>query len=331
MVKSVLAVVLGAALASGCAGDGVIDVQWAFYQFSQGFCAGGNVHNADVGQGKITNTNTKSASPGAGATGATVVNSTAAAQSPYLVPDTSRRLRALSSTSTSSSCSESDSPCQQLSSQYFWCNYQNLNCMSRYMGKSDELYTDVKTQDSSDAFMYVQYFDNNTTKTQTSQFQRQETMTNSYTWTFSETINAGMSESITAGVPATMKETTTFSLSVSDSLGLAQTSTTESLWSVSQTISIPPMSTVKLVWAVATTTTTGNYQATMVLPDYARVWCSDKTEGHNEWFVQAPAFMPLYYPSQCSGNICNINGPFTGIEGVSSNVQLSTCPLGVQC
>jgi hypothetical protein len=39
-------------------------------------------------------------------------------------------------------------------------------------------------------------------------------------------------------------------------LGLAQTSTTESLWSISQTIS-PPMSTVKLVWTIATTTTTG--------------------------------------------------------------------------
>ncbi len=34
MVKSLLAAVLGAARASGCAGDGVIDVQWAFYQFS---------------------------------------------------------------------------------------------------------------------------------------------------------------------------------------------------------------------------------------------------------------------------------------------------------
>jgi hypothetical protein len=329
MFKSLMAVVVGAALASGCAGDGVIDVQWAFYQFSQGFCAGGNVHNADVGQGKITNTNTKSASPGgASATAVPVINSTAMAQSPYLVPDTSRRLRALGG---SSSCSESDSPCQQLSSQFFWCNYQNLNCMSRYMGKTDELYTNVQTQGDLNAFMFVQYFDNNTTQTQTSLFQRQETMTNSYTWTFSETINAGMSESITAGLPATMKETTTFSLSVSESLGVAQTSTTTDLWSVSQTVTIPPMSTVKLVWSIATTTTTGNYQATMVLPDYARVWCSDKTQGHNEWFVQAPAFMPVYYPSQCTGNVCNINGPFTGIEGVSSNVQVSTCPLGVQC
>jgi hypothetical protein len=103
-----------------------------------------------------------------------------------------------------------------------------------------------------------------------------------------------------------MKETTTFSLSVSDSLGVSQTSTTGDLWSVSQIVTIPPMSTVKLVWTIATTTTTGNYQATVVLPDYARVWCSDKTQGHNEWFwfVQAPAFMPSYYPSQC--NICDI-------------------------
>jgi hypothetical protein len=161
-------------------------------------------------------------------------------------------------------------------------HYENHNCMSRYMGKTDELYTNVQTQVDSNTFMYVQYFDNNTTQTQTSQFQRQETMTNSYTWTFSEAINAGMSESITAGLPATMNETTTFSLSVSDLLGVAQTSTTETLWSVSQIATIPPMSTVKVVWSIATTTTTGNYQATMVLPDYARVWCSDTTQRHSE-------------------------------------------------
>ncbi len=50
---------------------------------------------------------------------------------------------------------------------------------------------------------------------------------------------------------------------------------------------IPPLTSVKLMWTTATTTTTGNYQATRELPDHAREWCSDKTEGHNEWFAQA--------------------------------------------
>ncbi len=116
-----------------------------------------------------------------------------------------------------------------------------------------------------------------------------------------------------------MKVKGAFSLTVSESLGVALTSTTEDMWSVSQTITTPPHSAVKAVWSITTTTTTGNYRAALQLPDYA-TWIL-LLKAITSGSFHSPALMPL--------KSCNINGPFTGIEGVSSIT--SARPLGEHC
>ncbi len=77
---------------------------------------------------------------------------------------------------------------------------------------------------------------------------------------------------ITAGLPATMKAPRPFSLSVSASLGVAQSSTRTYLWSV------PSAPGHEHRQAGMDHRYHDKYgQASMVLPDSARVWC--------EWFV----------------------------------------------
>jgi len=112
---------------------------------------------------------------------------------------------------------------------------------------------------------------------------------------------------------------------------VSQTNTVTQSWNVDQVIKIPAKSTVKATWVIRKQTVTGEFQGVMDLPHYAKVWCNKKTKDHYEWFHPASSFMPQAYPKACSGSSCKISGNFEGWQGIGSFVNVTQCPLNVEC
>eukprot|EP00998_Keelungia_sp_KM082_P005934 NODE_2216_length_1111_cov_51.555894_g2198_i0.p1 GENE.NODE_2216_length_1111_cov_51.555894_g2198_i0~~NODE_2216_length_1111_cov_51.555894_g2198_i0.p1 ORF type:complete len:313 (-),score=62.63 NODE_2216_length_1111_cov_51.555894_g2198_i0:92-1030(-) len=304
-------------LAIGAVLANVIDPGFTFYKYAQQYCGGGGVANADIGDGNMVHLYED-----------TIPMRTGQAGVGSGVPATNVTCKGEPGCG---GCDEKDgNTCQHVSDNYFWCNYDQYLCMSKYVSNDNQQYSDLQKSINTKDWVFQEYFDNYNNETQTSTFARAEKLDNSYSWTFSTTVGVSNTLSITAKIPDLFSATESFTLTVDRTSTQAQTHTEEKSWSVSQEIKIPPRSTVKATFTVEKMIVSGQYQATMKLPNYAKLWCNDRVNGHYEWFMTADDFLSSAYES-CSGNTCNIGGPFTGWQGVSSWVNVTHCPLGVHC
>mmetsp|Transcript_4123 Transcript_4123/g.6579 ORF Transcript_4123/g.6579 Transcript_4123/m.6579 type:complete len:182 (+) Transcript_4123:622-1167(+) len=171
-------------------------------------------------------------------------------------------------------------------------------------------YSNIKTQKSTTDWVFTEYFDNGLKTTQTSTFSREETVDNSYSWSLSTSVDLGFSMTVKAGIPDVMEASATTTFDIKTEESQSQSNSVTKKWSVNQQIQIPPHSTVKVQWVITKQTVTGDFKGTMKLPYYSKLWCAAKTNGHYEWFVPAPNYLPQAYPGACVGDECYISGPF---------------------
>ena len=228
-------------------------------------------------------------------------------------------------------CDEADgNTCQTYGSDYGWCNYPQYKCMAKYVEATDKKYSNIQTSSdpSATGFVFTHWIDNNSSLPQSTTVAYQESTEASATLTLSTTVDVGLSLSVKAGVPDVMSTTFTesfdFSLTSTDS----HTVTTRQGWSVTQPVEVPAMTTIKAQLIIQKVSVTGDWSAVASFPDYAKMWCSNRVNGHYEWFVPAQNWLPQAYPSDCSGNTCNLRGSFEGWHGVSSSTTFTECPLG---
>jgi len=305
-------VVAALALSSSLVVGENVDSSFAFLQYAQNYCSGGSVKNADIGNGDLASlTRYSSMAP---------LNMTYSDEPSMLIPGDGNEV---------SGCDEANGDtCQNVGSTYFWCNYQEYLCMSKYASNTNEVYSNIETQTSDNDWVFTQWYDNGLDVAQTSKFTRTETKTDTASWTLSTTVDVGYEYDIEAKVPLAFDETEKFTFKFSTTSSDTETSTSTQSWSAEQDVTVPAKSTVKLTWIITKETVTGDYSADINFPDYAKLWCNDKTNDHYEWFIPADEFLPAAYPGTCSGSSCSISGPFTGVKGVGSYVTLQQCDLG---
>mmetsp|Transcript_37228 Transcript_37228/g.100669 ORF Transcript_37228/g.100669 Transcript_37228/m.100669 type:complete len:336 (+) Transcript_37228:116-1123(+) len=291
-----------------------VDVSFAFLSYTQDYCSGG-VANADVGNGNLASS---------------VEFPQYASRPPLNMSHSDEPLNLVPANGDGAmGCDEkSGDTCQQTGSTYYWCNYDQYLCMTKYASNTNEVYSNVATQTSDNDWVFTQFYDNGLDVDQTSKFTRSESKTDSASWSLSSTVDVGYELDITVKVPLEFDSTEKFTTELSTTTTSTETSTSTQSWSAEQDITIPAQSTVKLTWIITKETVTGDYSADVNMPYYAKVWCNSQTNDHYEWFVPAENFLPAAYPGTCTGSTCSISGPFTGIKGVGSFVTLQQCDLG---
>lgn len=217
-------------------------------------------------------------------------------------------------------CSETqEKSCVGQEDTWYWCNYPEYRCMSKYVTQLEGNYTDIHVESSSDPWVFEGWLDNDSNQTQTMHYSRTEKTTTTYQWSFTSTVEIGYAYSITIKVPLVMDETESFSFKWTSTDSKSTTKTTDKSWSIIQDVVVPPKSTMKLSTIIKKAKYTGRYNAHMKLPFYAKLWCHGKVHDHYEWFNNASDFL------NC--NPCNVGGPFTGWQGVNMQTSLKQCPL----
>jgi len=190
-------------------------------------------------------------------------------------------------------------------------------------------------QTSGTPFIYEQWFNNNSSLSDSTIFSYTHSVENSYSWTFTDTFTIGYSVSVTAGLPEVCQVNDDFSMSISLSDSETQSGSDTQTWSVSQTINIPPFSTIRAEMIVSTGQFNGEYTTTLTLDPntFGSIWCNGPVNGHYQWWVPPPDFLDGNFGNNvvCSSGSCNITGVFSGIQGISVSVNVTQCPLNVQC
>jgi len=232
----------------------------------------------------------------------------------------------------SSSCS--NCPCQETGGgSYNWCGYP-YPCVGYDYVLSNFAYS-VGSEQPGQPFVFVEYFDNYLNESQTTQFSDTQSTSNSYSWTFSRTLQDSLTISIDVGIPDVCEMHDSFSTSISMTTTEEQTKTDTKSWTVSQTITIPPLTTVKAEMIINTATFNIPYTADITMSGYAMTWCKGQVNHHWCWFIPPP-----YWLSSVSGcknsdggnaTTCSFSGAFAASQGVTADVSVSKCALGVHC
>jgi hypothetical protein len=213
-----------------------------------------------------------------------------------------------------------------------WCGYPYM-CVGHFAVPSSPSYYNIQ-QTPGDPFIFTEYFNNNSTANNSFNFQRSESTSNSYTWSNSESIYIGESLSVTAGLPGICEVHDQFEFDLSLNTTETQTGSDTQNWSVSETIGIPAESTVRVDVVIATTSTNCDFTAQVTFnPNaYGNIWCNNVVNGHYEWFIGAGSFLEgTFGGAVCNYGACNVTGTFTALQGVTVYVNVTQCPLGVEC
>jgi len=303
--------------ASAAAGESV-DVRGAFKSYCHDFCGSGGYANCDIGSGKLA----MGQSDAAPSVETEFVESGIGA-GPIPALDAERN------TSAVAACNEKTGNTCQHTSGWAWCNYEKYKCMTHYSTAGEAKYSNIKSEHEPGAtgFVFTHWVDNNSPVTQTSTVAFDESTMAEADLTLSSTVTAGVEISLTEKVPEVLEDTFKESFSVSTSSSSTRKQSKTQHWSITQPVTVPKKTTMKVEMIITKVKVTGDWSAQVKFPEYAKVWCNNKKNGHYEWFVPGQNFLPKH-SSLCHGDVCTIKGKFEGWHGISSQVKLTQCKLG---
>lgn len=314
----------------------LVDVSEKFVVYAQGYCSGGNVKNADIGNGDLARrrrVDPKSLSDEL--LEAYVLGQEHAKLGKERLLELGLRTgEPVAADAIGDNAEESDNggfpevggcdessgnTCQESGGLYHWCNYSQYKCMSKYSGQ--EGYVTYSNMLSTAAPpQIVQYTWDNAQSTDDT-FTFDKSYTSSHTQSISTTygFNIGESLEISASVPDIMsvKETFSWSFDWHETDTDSETTTDEFSWN--ESITNKANTTTLLQVTISQESYSGEWQAEIGLPYYAKIWCNDKTNDHYEWFIPAGNFMGAgpYYGS----------GSFTGGAGTKIEGTVCECAL----
>lgn len=222
------------------------------------------------------------------------------------------------------SCQEkSDNTCYKNSDGvWHWCNF-DYKCMSKYAGQYGAVeYLNMKKWSAAPEQLGIKPYKNYLSEPSYATLSRTDTVKRSQTIEVTQSYQTGVSMEITAGVPNVMafKEAVQWKWDWSKKTSKTY-ETTKTLSYENSHIEEEPGKSTMVELNVTAETYTGDWKARIKLPHYAKVWCSDKKNGHNEWFIQAKHFMgdgPYYG-----------RGTFTGGQGLAISGTAISCPLSM--
>merc|ERR1712232_1416139 len=199
------------------------------------------------------------------------------------------------------------------------------------MGTSvgDKRYSNIKTTKEPGAagFVFTHYVDNAFNSEQTSNVEFNEVTTASASMTLSTTVSVGAEISFTEKVPEIEESTIKATMKMDISSSHSSTASKSQGWKISQPVTVPARSTAKVELIITKVKVSGDWGAQVRFPEKAKVWCNDKVNGHNEWFVPASSFLPKYNSHLCHDDYCYIKAKFYGWHGVDAHVKLTPCKL----
>jgi len=295
------------------------DVTQKFLQFAKSFCSGGDVTNADIGNGNIfygeeykdfemsQSDREQYAADIEDRFGISVHN-----------------LEGLRSGGNDvEGCDEAHgNTCQHTAGQYTWCNYPQYKCMSKYASQIGQITYPTMDQKEGPPTIYTVYYDNGLEKATNFSLKKELSTSSQQLISVTDSLSIGESLKITGGEPAIMSAEVSFSVQFDMSQTRSWTETSTQTFTFQTSIPVEAGSTTMAKMTIAKASYKGTWEAQVDLPFYAKLWCSDKTNGHNEWFVPAHYFMGdgPYHGS----------GTFEGGAGYNSHVSAYKCPLNAR-
>lgn len=296
-----------------------IDVSTKFYHYAHGFC-NGNIHNADIGNGNLVNSEEMKLQLGAEEHLAVMM---LGAQHSQLSSDELKELGVhpgSTGNKTLGGCDEQHgNTCKKNGGEYHWCNYSGYHCMSKYAGQkgSVEYYNMNKKAATPDT--YTMFYDNDFPRESSVKISKD--MSTSHTQTLSVTVgmNVGVEMTVSAGEPEIYGESSKFSWSFDmHTTSTSEEKTTDNFeWAGD--IPEDPESTTMLQLTVSKAKYSGSWKSQIGLPHYAKLWCGSRVNGHYEHFVTAKTFMGKgpYWGK----------GVFTGGAGLDIHATVKKCTL----
>lgn len=300
---------------------GDTDATQNFLHFAKSYCSGGNVDNADIGNGNIfssaeyasfewSENDIELYRASIMARFGTDIHSLEG-----VMPGGSEdELQELSD------CNEAHgNTCIQSAGQYAWCHYPEYKCMSKYATQIGEINYPSMNKAESPPAIYTFYYDNALDQPTSFTIDREISTSSQQYMSVTEKLSIGESLKISGGEPGIMSEEVSFSVTFDMSETRSWTKTTSQTFKFQTAIPVDAGSTTMANMTIAKAAYSGTWEAQIDLPYYAKLWCSDKTSGHNEWFIPAHYFMGDA-PYKGSGR-------FTGGAGYDSHVTAVKCPL----
>jgi hypothetical protein len=299
-----------------------VDVRAAFRQYCSSFCGKGGYSICDIGSGNMQMESMD------------LVNGTAPffVETAFNESDVGGPVPATNAeyTSDSASCNEAHgNTCLHGGHDWTWCNYRQYKCMAKYVSVGDKRYSNIKTtkQPGAGGFVFTHYVDNAFNHEQTSTVEFNEATTATASMTLGTTVSVGTEISFTEKAPVGLDSSIKASMKMDISSSHSRTVSKTQGWKISQPVTVPPRSTAKVQMIITKVKVSGDWGAQVRFPQKGKVWCNNKVNGHNEWFVSASQFLPKYNSHACHGDYCYIKGKFEGWHGVDSQIKLTPCKL----
>jgi len=294
-----------------------IDVESLFAEYAISFCGNGNVHNADVGMGKINMQYHEA-------------RLEALAKSGNYKPRKFDLKGAIPAPKASGeeNCQEDDDSCQWSDDKgHHWCNY-DFKCMGQYAYAEDfqgyeHLQQTSKKNVSSVCSAFVV---NQQTTSVSTRLQNTGSYQDTYSWTTFSGVKGTKSQSMSLGIPAVFGTKQSGTISFAKGQSTTTTQTEGHTISVDNTFSTPPQTSNRAGVVIDDLEVEANFTVKIRLPEYARLWCSNEVEGHHEYFIRAVSFVSG--EPGCGYDYCEVTGTFFGRKGQSTYFSAWTCPAG---
>lgn len=305
-------------------GQADTDVTQEFLKFAKSFCPGGNIENADIGNGNIYGTE---------------------AMKDFEFSESDREqyrglieelfgspIDSLEGVLPGGKKAEGDqlegcdeqhgNTCVHNAGQYSWCNYPSKKCMSKYASQVGVISYPTMQKTEGAPTIYTVYYDNALDQATTFKINKELSTSSQQFMSVTEKMSIGESLKITGGEPGLMSEEVSFSVNFDMEQTRSWTDTSTQKFTFESTIPVAAGSTTMAVLTISKSAYSGTWAAQVDLPYYAKLWCTDQTQGHYEWFVPAHYFM--------GNGPFHGSGTFTGGAGYDSHVSATKCPLNAR-
>lgn len=214
-----------------------------------------------------------------------------------------------------------------------WTGFSQYGCLDSLTSPVDIVYGKVVQRSASPSEIHNFNDDNCGSANPITRSTTQKiTTTNNYAWSNTVGLVTSASMEISAGVPGIIDVKDSFSIQLSTSTTTSNRKTEEDEQDVSSSYTIPGHSRESLSIIFSKTSYNLSYTSVLQMNGFAAVFCNNKVNGHNFWFVPAASLLPSYSNDQitCTGgssNQCSIPGVFQAVAGndYSTKATSSKC------
>jgi hypothetical protein len=160
--------------------------------------------------------------------------------------------------------------------------------------------------------VFTHYIDNFGDSPQTGSYQFSESVQNSYSWSWSSTVSISNTLTVDVGLPDICTIHDAITMSVSTTQGETFSKSTTKTWSTTLNYNVAGKQRIRLDYIVSRVNYIVPFTMSVEFGGQVAYWCSNQVDGH--WFWMPSVAEILQGQSNCSGNVCTLDGVFTGMQ-----------------